>query len=105
MQVRQAVQNSLPSLTRPRLSTESERRLAEVDQKSALCYADAEALTERALDLASRLKAAAQVSHDDDSAIPVEFNSLEDTSAVHHIEELRVRLSTGETPPIKLTSR
>lgn len=45
--VARAVSRSWPSMTRPRLPTESEERLYEIDRRSAACYAGMETLTEK----------------------------------------------------------
>jgi len=81
--------------SRVRLRTETELKLADVDARSAACYADAE-------NLAAELAAtAAKISNE--AAIPQEIDAIEDTSAVHHIEVLRERLSTAEQAALTKT--
>lgn len=84
------VSRSLPNLSRPRLPTEIEAKLAAVDQRSALCYAEAEELAE---------KLSQQAKEIDASGIPLEID-FDETSSVQHIEELRQRLATDKTVPI-----
>jgi hypothetical protein len=85
---------ALPSIprtvtaSRVRLRTETELKLADVDARSAACYADAEKLAAQLAATASKLS--------NEAAVPQEIDMLEDTSAVHHIEVLRERLSTDE---------
>lgn len=74
--------------SRVRLRTETEIKLADVDARSAVCYADAENLAAQIAAAASKLS--------NEAAVPQEIDMLEDTSAVHHIEVLRERLSTDE---------
>lgn len=71
------VAQSQPSLTRPRLHTDSEQRLAETDQRSALSYAQAEELTEALNELATKVEAAP------------ELIDLDEPSTAHHIDHLR----------------
>jgi hypothetical protein len=70
------ISKSQPSLDRPRLRPESERRLAEVEQRSARCYADAEELADGLDELAKQIEAAP------------EMINFDEPSAVHHIEHL-----------------
>lgn len=79
------VQRSMPSLTRPRLSEGSEQKLAEVEHKSAACYASSEEASASLRQLAG---------------VP-ELLDVEDTSTVTHIEAMRQRLASGEQPPLE----
>ncbi len=93
--VASTAQKSLPSLTRPRLNTESEARLAEVDRKDAAKYASMETLTHQFHLVADAMDADQEDERErsirpNDRAIPEE-GEWED-SMVHNIEETRARL-------------
>lgn len=83
--VQETVSRSLPSLTRPRLRTESEHRLAEVERRAAESYAHIETLTRKAQDLAEKLD-------EPPEAVPVAVPAWEDTSMVNHIEDVRIQV-------------
>ncbi len=89
--VMHAVVQSAPSATRPRMSPSSEAKLADVETRSAACYADAESTTARLLELADSIDA---------ECVPEATPKWDDESSVHHIEELRRRTTTGN-PPLK----
>lgn len=75
------VRRSMPSLTRPRLKTESEQKLAEIERKSAECYAGMETFTRRLTQLAK------DIEDTDTGGIPAEFTGEED-SLVLSVDEL-----------------
>lgn len=100
MTVKQAVQRSMPNPTRPRLTTQSEAKFADVEQRSAACYAEAEDATEKMWRLARTLSGEENATDTQDDGIPIETN-FEDTSSVHHLEDLRQRVKTGEHEAIK----
>ena len=77
---------------RPRLAEDLEERMAACDERSAACYADAESLS-RDLRLL-----AADISMDDDEAVPEEWPD-EESTLPHRIEELRRRTQ----PPRELS--
>jgi hypothetical protein len=85
-----------PPTTRHRLRTESEMKFADVDARSAACYADAEDLVAKLAEVTEQVAKEAEA-----SGIPDEVDALQDTSAVHHMETLRERLSTGEIEALK----
>ena len=91
--VRETVSRSMPDLKRPRLRTESEKKFAEIEHRSAEAYANMEALAKSFTDLAAELE--------EDEAVPDKVvDAWEDTSMVHHVEEVRVAASssTKKTP-------
>lgn len=79
--VAETAQRSLPNPNRPRLKTETEERLAEVDRKDAAKYASMETFTHQFNAMAAAL---------DSDAVPEE-GDWED-SMVHHIEQTRSQL-------------
>lgn len=82
--VAQTAQRSLPNPNRPRLSTETEAKLAEVDRRDASKYASMETLTHQFNKVAEALEA--------EDAIPKEVDPWQDDSMVNHIEETRAKL-------------
>jgi len=74
---RDIITKAQPNLERPRLRPESERRLAEIEQRSARCYADAEELAEELDAFAKEVEAAPEIIN------------FDEPSAVHHIEHLQ----------------
>lgn len=78
--VADTVRRSLPNPKRPRLKTESEARLADIEAKSAQTYAQLETAT-------AELKQLAELMADDGNAIPIETWEG-DNSLVYHIEQL-----------------
>lgn len=90
--VADTAQRSLPNPHRPRLSTESEARLAEVDRKDAAKYASMETLTHQFNMVAEAFDAEADTGEapKPDDAIP-EDGEWED-SMVHNIESARAQL-------------
>lgn len=86
----------MPNPTRPRLATESESRLAETEARTAGCYAEAEETTARMWEFARSIAGELEVA----DAVPIETN-FEDTSSVHHLEDLRQRVNTRDIVPIK----
>lgn len=94
--VAETCQRSLPNPNRPRLSTASEARLAEVDRKDAVKYASMETIIHQLNGVADALDADAQseVPPRDLSAIP-EDGEWED-SMVHNIEEARAQLAAAK---------
>lgn len=83
--VAETAQRSLPNPNRPRLSTESEAKLAEVDRRDAAKYASMETLTHQFNAIAEAMEAEAD-------AVPVEVDEWEDDSMVHSIEDARATL-------------
>jgi hypothetical protein len=86
--VSSTVYKSSPNLKRPRLSTDSENRLAEVERKSAACYAGMETMTAQLNQLAADIdsepcgRAASESGEGPESWD-------EDDSLVHSVIELR----------------
>ena len=85
------VERSAPDLTRPRISPEREARLAEVEAKSAACYAQSELLTVQMQRLAIAIDDWDTESDEDITCAPVvmEYEG-DDDSVVIHLNQLRV---------------
>lgn len=81
----------MPSMTRPRLKTDCEERLAAVDRRDAAKYASMETLTHQFNAVADRMQAEEQEERD---AIPQSDEEWED-SMVHNIEAVRAKLVAG----------
>lgn len=79
------VERSTPNPDRPRLSAELEAQLAELDRKSAACYALMEDISDRIAQLADKIDAEAIVES------PIDDND----SLVHHLDDVSMRLATG----------
>jgi len=86
---RDIITKAQPNLQRPRLHPESERRLAEIEQRSARCYADAEELAEGLDAFAKEVEAAPEI---------VDF---EEPSVVRHIEQLQ-RILRAAAPELAI---
>lgn len=84
--VAETAQRSLPNPNRPRLRTETEAKLAEVDRKDAAKYASMETFTHQFNAVADALAS------DDADSVPEEVEAWQDDSMVHHIEETRAKL-------------
>ena len=82
--MKNVVEKSLPNRHRPRLPEHIEEELSDIDNSSAVCYANMELTTQRLLDLKTEL----------DSSDGIPIGDLEgDTSTVNHIEELMAVLA------------
>jgi hypothetical protein len=81
--VAQTAQRSLPSRKRPRLNTDIEDRLADVDRRDAVKYASMETLTHQFNSLAEAIDA---------DGVPEERDDFNDDSLIHHIEVTRAKL-------------
>lgn len=88
--VASTTQRSMPNPNRPRLNTESEAKLAEVDRRDAVKYASIETFTHQFNKLADGIDA--EVAQERAQAIPEEAE-WEDDSMVHNIEDARAKLS------------
>lgn len=80
----ETIRKSLPNAERPRLATESEQKFAELETRSAECYASLEIVTHDLQKLAAQL--------DEEAAIPEETDACDDVSTVNHIEALRSKV-------------
>lgn len=86
------VKRSMPNRARPRLSTEVEVRLADVEDRCAEAYASMEMATQSLHELAAAVESS--------DAIPVPVpESWEDTSAVHHVEDVRAHTEGAKKTP------
>ena len=90
-----AVMRSMPNPKRPRLSVEAEEKFADIERRTAACYAESENLT-------AQLNQMAQMIDDSivEDAIPEVTPSFDDISTVNHIEEVRAKITTGDQTPI-----
>lgn len=88
--VAETAQRSLPNPHRPRLSTDCENRLAEVDRRDAAKYASMETLTHQFNAMADAIEA--EVVDEPSDGVPSEGETFDDESLVHHIEETRAQL-------------
>jgi len=77
---------AMPNTNRPRLRSDAELRLADLEQRSAASYSEIETVTED-------LK---QLAVDIDDAVPVMADAWDDTSMVHHVEEVQKRAKTED---------
>lgn len=82
---REIVSRSYPSLNRPRLSTEAENRLADVELRSAECYTDIENITQKFQALIPAI----------DEASPEVIDWDEEPSVVTAVEDVRTKLEPG----------
>lgn len=92
-----AVQRSYPNRKRPRLKTAAEDRLADIERRSAECYASMEELTSQLSQLATHLD---QVPIND-AAIPEPVEGWENDSLVQSVQELQtvVALPSPDAQP------
>jgi hypothetical protein len=85
----------MPNLSRPRLSTATEERFAEVDRRDAAKYASMETLTHKFCQLADELEAddeAERAAAITPPAGTVVEKWEEEDSMVHNIEDVRAKL-------------
>lgn len=92
-----AVMRSMPNPNRPRLSAESEMRFADIEKRTAACYAESEELTDKLLEMAKVISG--EIVNGD--AIPEVVPEFDDISTVNHIEEVRKKIKTGEHEAVK----
>lgn len=83
----ETLRRSQPSVTRPRMKTEVETKLATVEVRSAQSYAEIEVLTNKCDQLAESLSSGTVVDPEADKHEPEEWD--DDPSLVRHVEELR----------------
>ena len=87
-----SVSRSWPSLTRPRLSTASENRLAEVERRSAACYAGMEALTKKLDNVRRDIESEPESTN----GVPSPVEAWEDDSLVQSIDEFRAATAAAK---------
>lgn len=80
--VSETVKRSMPSLTRPRLKTEAEDRLADIERKNAECYAGMETFTRQLTQIANDL-------NEDTGGVPEDVFGDEENSLVISTNEMQ----------------
>jgi division protein CdvB (Snf7/Vps24/ESCRT-III family) len=82
------VEKSRPNGQRPRMSSEFEAQLAEVDAQSAACYASME-------DLSDKLDTIAQAITEEESVVVMPLD--DEDSAVHHLDDVSTELRSSQS--------